>query len=105
MDRENPVSLCPFAFHCTWVCLSCWICRGQTKTAFVLLTWLLSIYGAQVYILKKSEGGRHTPFVNNYRPQLFARTADVTVSMTLPEVQYIQADFFVCLHLQSRLWY
>ncbi len=34
------------------------------------------------YILKKEEGGRYTPFMNNYRPQLFIRTADVTVSLT-----------------------
>lgn len=40
---------------------------------------------AQLYILKKEEGGRHTPFVNNYRPQLFFRTADVTASIKLPE--------------------
>ena len=39
----------------------------------------------QVYILKKDEGGRHTPFVNNYSPQLFTRTASVNTSMVLPE--------------------
>ena len=42
-------------------------------------------FKAQVYILKKEEGGRHTPFVNNYAPQLFTRTANVTASMNLPE--------------------
>ncbi|GAC73374.1 mitochondrial translation elongation factor Tu [Moesziomyces antarcticus T-34] len=41
-------------------------------------------FTAQVYILKKEEGGRYTPFMNNYRPQLFIRTADVTVSLTHP---------------------
>ncbi|KAG1164683.1 hypothetical protein G6F37_000072 [Rhizopus arrhizus] len=40
---------------------------------------------AQIYILTKEEGGRHTPFVNNYRPQMFIRTTDVTVSLTHPE--------------------
>jgi len=40
---------------------------------------------AQVYVLKKEEGGRHTPFFNGYRPQLFFRTTDVTGSITLPE--------------------
>jgi elongation factor Tu len=39
----------------------------------------------QVYILKKEEGGRHTPFVNNYSPQLYTRTASVNTSMMLPE--------------------
>jgi elongation factor Tu len=41
-------------------------------------------FTAPVYILKKEEGGRYTPFMNNYRPQLFIRTADVTVSLTHP---------------------
>ena len=39
----------------------------------------------QVYILKKEEGGRHTPFFNNYRPQFYFRTTDVTGVITLPE--------------------
>lgn len=42
-------------------------------------------FEAQVYILNKEEGGRHTPFFSNYRPQLFCRTADVTGSIQLPE--------------------
>ena len=58
----------------------------------------------QVYILKKAEGGRHTPFVNNYSPQLFARTADVNVSMMLPKVREIWAGFCVCLHLALPSW-
>lgn len=41
-------------------------------------------FQAQCYILTKEEGGRYTPFMNNYRPQLFIRTADVTVSLTHP---------------------
>ena len=40
---------------------------------------------AQVYVLKKEEGGRHTPFFNNYRPQFYFRTTDVTGIITLPE--------------------
>ncbi len=40
---------------------------------------------AEVYILTKEEGGRHTPFFNNYRPQFYVRTTDVTGSITLPE--------------------
>ena len=39
----------------------------------------------QVYVLKKDEGGRHTPFFNNYRPQFYFRTTDVTGVITLPE--------------------
>ncbi|MBA5851768.1 elongation factor Tu [Clostridium sp. cel8] len=39
----------------------------------------------QVYVLKKEEGGRHTPFFNGYRPQFYFRTTDVTGSITLPE--------------------
>jgi elongation factor Tu len=42
-------------------------------------------FEAQVYVLKKEEGGRHTPFFNNYRPQFFFRTTDVTGAVTLPE--------------------
>ncbi len=42
-------------------------------------------FRAQVYVLKQSEGGRHTPFFNNYRPQFFFRTTDVTGVITLPE--------------------
>ncbi|KDN39453.1 translation elongation factor Tu [Tilletiaria anomala UBC 951] len=41
-------------------------------------------FTAQIYILTKEEGGRYTPFTNNYRPQLFIRTSDVTVSLTHP---------------------
>ncbi len=42
-------------------------------------------FQAQVYVLKKEEGGRHTPFFNNYRPQFYFRTTDVTGIITLPE--------------------
>ena len=42
-------------------------------------------FKAKVYVLKKDEGGRHTPFFNNYRPQFYFRTTDVTGVVTLPE--------------------
>jgi elongation factor Tu len=42
-------------------------------------------FSAQVYILSKDEGGRHTPFFNNYRPQFYFRTTDVTGTVELPE--------------------
>jgi elongation factor Tu len=42
-------------------------------------------FKAQVYVLKKEEGGRHTPFHNNYRPQFYLRTLDVTGEIQLPE--------------------
>ncbi len=43
------------------------------------------VFNAQVYVLKKEEGGRHTPFFNNYRPQFYFRTTDVTGIVELPE--------------------
>ncbi len=42
-------------------------------------------FTAEVYVLSKDEGGRHTPFFNNYRPQFYFRTTDVTGSVTLPD--------------------
>ena len=42
-------------------------------------------FEAEVYVLTKEEGGRHTPFFNNYRPQFYVRTTDVTGTVTLPE--------------------
>jgi elongation factor Tu len=42
-------------------------------------------FKAQVYILTKEEGGRHTPFFKGYRPQFYFRTTDVTGSVTLPQ--------------------
>ncbi|MCI8817499.1 MAG: elongation factor Tu [Angelakisella sp.] len=48
-------------------------------------------FRAQVYVLKQSEGGRHTPFFNNYRPQFYFRTTDVTGVITLP------ADVDMCM--------
>jgi elongation factor Tu len=42
-------------------------------------------FQAAIYVLKKDEGGRHTPFHNKYRPQFFIRTLDITGEITLPE--------------------
>ena len=41
-------------------------------------------FKAEVYVLKKEEGGRHTPFFNGYRPQFYFRTTDVTGNVDLP---------------------
>jgi elongation factor Tu len=41
-------------------------------------------FKAEVYVLGKDEGGRHTPFFTNYRPQFYFRTSDVTGTLTLP---------------------
>jgi len=43
------------------------------------------LFQAQVYVLSKEEGGRHTPFFNGYRPQFYIRTTDVTGAIKLPE--------------------
>jgi elongation factor Tu len=42
-------------------------------------------FKAEVYVLSKEEGGRHTPFVSGYRPQFFFRTTDVTGTLFLPD--------------------
>lgn len=42
-------------------------------------------FKAEIYVLKKEEGGRHTPFHNNYRPQFYVRTTDVTGTISLPD--------------------
>ena len=42
-------------------------------------------FTAEIYVLTKEEGGRHTPFHNKYRPQFYLRTTDVTGELTLPE--------------------
>ncbi|MDD4817907.1 MAG: elongation factor Tu [Victivallaceae bacterium] len=44
-----------------------------------------TVFKAEIYVLSKEEGGRHTPFMNNYRPQFYFRTTDVTGIITLPE--------------------
>jgi elongation factor Tu len=58
--------------------------RGQVLTKPGAITPHTK-FEAQVYVLSKDEGGRHTPFFNNYRPQFYFRTTDVTGSCTLPE--------------------
>jgi elongation factor Tu len=58
--------------------------RGQVVTKPGSITPHTN-FEAQVYVLSKDEGGRHTPFFNNYRPQFYFRTTDVTGVVTLPE--------------------
>lgn len=58
-------------------------------------------FEAQVYILKKEEGGRHTPFFSNYRPQFFIATADITGTCTLPKgVEMVMPGDNVSLDIQ-----
>ena len=58
--------------------------RGQVLAKPKSIKPLTKFVG-QVYVLSKEEGGRHTPFFNNYRPQFYFRTTDVTGVITLPE--------------------
>jgi len=58
--------------------------RGQVLAKPGTITPHVKFEG-QVYVLKKEEGGRHTPFFNGYRPQFYFRTTDVTGSVNLPE--------------------
>src|SRR5207247_5425461 len=44
-----------------------------------------TLFNAEVYVLSKEEGGRHTPFFNGYRPQFYVRTTDVTGTIKIPE--------------------
>src|SRR5579884_4124731 len=58
-------------------------------------------FSAQVYVLSRDEGGRHTPFFNGYRPQFYLRTTDVTGSITLPEgVEMVLPGDNVQMHVQ-----
>ena len=60
-----------------------------------------TIFDGQVYILKKEEGGRHTPFFSNYRPQFYFRTTDVTGIITLPEgVEMCMPGDHVTMHVE-----
>ena len=68
--KERKMKRMWLVYICMFIPVSCCVC-------------------AQVYILKKDEGGRHTPFVNNYSPQLYTRTASVNTSMILPEGQLL----------------
>lgn len=54
-------------------------------------------FKAQVYILTKAEGGRHKPFVSNYQPTLFTRTADVHATMKLPDGEWV----YVCTYVHT----
>ncbi len=60
------------------------VVRGQVLAAPKTIKPLTKFTG-QVYVLSKDEGGRHTPFFNNYRPQFYFRTTDVTGVINLPE--------------------
>jgi elongation factor Tu len=58
-------------------------------------------FKAEVYVLKKEEGGRHTPFHNNYRPQFYVRTTDVTGSITLPTgVEMVMPGDNLTIHVE-----
>ncbi len=59
--------------------------RGTKREDVERTTTPHTNFDASVYILSKEEGGRHTPFFNNYRPQFYFRTTDVTGVVTLPE--------------------
>jgi elongation factor Tu len=58
-------------------------------------------FDAEVYVLKKEEGGRHTPFFNGYRPQFFIRTLDVTGDIDLPEgVEMVMPGDNIKMHVK-----
>ncbi|WP_445956166.1 elongation factor Tu [Yeosuana sp.] len=58
-------------------------------------------FKAEVYILKKEEGGRHTPFHNNYRPQFYVRTTDVTGTISLPSgVEMVMPGDNLTIHVE-----
>ena len=58
-------------------------------------------FKAEVYILKKEEGGRHTPFKNNYRPQFYVRTTDVTGEIMLPDgVEMVMPGDNLTIHVK-----
>ena len=58
-------------------------------------------FKAEVYVLKKEEGGRHTPFHNNYRPQFYVRTTDVTGTIMLPDgVEMVMPGDNLTIHVE-----
>ena len=60
-----------------------------------------SKFKAEVYVLKKEEGGRHTPFHNNYRPQFYVRTTDVTGNISLPDgVEMVMPGDNLTIHVE-----
>jgi len=70
------------------------ICKPKSVTPH-------SKFKAEVYILKKEEGGRHTPFHNNYRPQFYVRTTDVTGTIMLPEgVEMVMPGDNLTIHVE-----
>jgi len=70
-------------------CLLRGVKREQVKRGQVIIApgsmKAVKKFQATIYVLTKDEGGRYTPFMSNYRPQLFLRTADITVALTFPE--------------------
>jgi elongation factor Tu len=58
-------------------------------------------FDAEVYVLKKEEGGRHTPFFNGYRPQFYIRTLDVTGDIQLPQgVEMVMPGDNIKMHVK-----
>jgi len=58
-------------------------------------------FKAEVYVLKKEEGGRHTPFHNNYRPQFYVRTTDVTGNISLPDgIEMVMPGDNLTIHVE-----
>jgi elongation factor Tu len=73
----------------TWVCC-CAAPSAKTSSAARCCASRAAIkphthFTAEIYVLSKEEGGRHTPFFNNYRPQFYFRTTDVTGAVELPK--------------------
>ena len=70
--------------------------RGQVLSAPGTITPHTK-FTAEIYVLKKEEGGRHTPFFNGYRPQFYFRTTDVTGVVDLP------SGTEMCMHISVPL--
>ncbi|KDQ63677.1 hypothetical protein JAAARDRAFT_53868 [Jaapia argillacea MUCL 33604] len=80
-------------------CLLRGVKREQIKRGMVIIPVgsmkAVKKFQAQIYVLTKDEGGRYTPFMANYRPQLFLRTADITCALTFPDGTADAADKMV----------
>ena len=75
------------------------ISRGQVLAAPKSVTPHAE-FKAEIYVLTKDEGGRHTPFMNGYRPQFYFRTTDVTGTIQLPEgVEMVTPGDTVTIHV------
>jgi elongation factor Tu len=72
--------------------------RGQTIVAAGSMK-AIKKFQAQIYVLTKDEGGRYNPFMINYRPQIYLRTADITTSLAWPEGDTSDAEKMVWLCL------